>query len=215
MRTATRFFSAKRVVFLGTPSVAAHCLETILNSAEKSNVACGFECVAVVSQPPARVGRQRQVQPSPTHLMADANGIPVFTPVSAKDEAFLQQMNELQPDLCITAAYGQFLPRKFLAIPKYGTLNIHPSLLPKFRGAAPIQRSIQADEGELGVSVAMTVLKMDAGPVVTQWACSDDGTSQAASVELKLVKYIQNFKLPMYCFASLTCVSPSISIPAI
>ena len=87
---------------------------------------------------------------------------------SATDKDFLDQMEALEPDLCITAAYGCFLPRSFLKLPRLGTLNIHPSLLPLYRGAAPVQRSLEAGDTVAGVSVAVTVLEMDAGPILRQ-----------------------------------------------
>ena len=91
----------------------------------------------------------------------------MLAPESARDADFLATLaDELAPDLCITAAYGQFLPKAFLATPKFGTLNVHPSLLPRWRGAAPVQRSVEAGDATLGVSVLETVLKMDAGPVL-------------------------------------------------
>ena len=87
----------------------------------------------------------------------------------AKDADFLTDLEtNYKPDLCITAAYGQYLPKRFLAIPKYGTLNIHPSLLPRWRGASPVQRSLEAGDNPIGVSVLFTVSKMDAGPIVSQ-----------------------------------------------
>ena len=98
------------------------------------------------------------------HALAEEIGLPLFTPPNAKDEDFLSALEEMQPDLCITAAYGCFLPRRFLDIPAHGTLNIHPSLLPKYRGAAPLQRCLEAGDAVGGVSVLFTVLKMDAGP---------------------------------------------------
>jgi len=93
----------------------------------------------------------------------------VLCPEKAKDPEFLTDLEtNYKPDLCITAAYGQYLPKRFLAIPKYGTLNIHPSLLPRWRGASPVQRSLEAGDNPVGVSVLFTVSKMDAGPIVSQ-----------------------------------------------
>ena len=91
-----------------------------------------------------------------------------MTPIKAKDEDFLSNLEEMAPDLCITAAYGQWLPKRFLSIPKLGTINVHPSLLPLFRGAAPVQRCLERGDSSTGVSIVETVLKMDAGPVIKQ-----------------------------------------------
>ena len=164
-----RLFCTKRVVFLGTPDVAARSLQLLhAASLEKKGGADHFDIVAVVSQPPAPSGRNKKLTPSAVHALAESLRIPLHTPDSAKDEAFLGMLEALSPDLCITAAYGNFLPKRFLAIPKYGTLNIHPSLLPKYRGAAPVQRCLENGDAESGVSVAVTVLKMDAGPIIRQ-----------------------------------------------
>lgn len=152
----------KRVIFLGTPSVAALALKTLLEHGNQLKI------VLVVSQPPARSARNGGETPSPVHLLSLAEGIPVLTPQSAKDTEFLNDLKELKPDLCITAAYGNYLPKEFLAIPKFGTLNIHPSLLPRYRGAAPVQRCIENGDLITGVSVLLSVSAMDAGPVIAQ-----------------------------------------------
>ena len=125
-------------MFLGTPDFAANCLKTLINRSVINDAKSTYEIAAVVSQPPAPSGRSKKPLPSPVHSLAEANNITVFTPEKAKDEGFLTTLASLQPDLCITAAYGNFLPSKFLSIPKFGTLNIHPSLLPLYRGAAPV-----------------------------------------------------------------------------
>jgi methionyl-tRNA formyltransferase len=142
-----------------------------------------FDICAVVTQPPARSGKGMKLTPSPVHLVAESHDLPVWIPQSAKDPAFLQQLQDLQPDLCITAAYGNFLPQKFLQIPEFGTLNIHPSLLPAYRGAAPVQRSLEAGEPYWAVSLLFTTLKMDAGPILKQWSCPDDDASSSNEVQ--------------------------------
>jgi methionyl-tRNA formyltransferase len=156
----------KRVVFLGTPPVAARSLELLL--AKSRSGGADFEVAAVVSQPPSRSGRKMKLTPSPVASLAEAEGLRLLTPPSAKDEGFLQELAALRPDLCVTAAYGCFLPQRFLDIPERGTLNIHPSLLPLYRGAAPVQRCLEAGDAVTGVSVAFTVLAMDSGPILRQ-----------------------------------------------
>lgn len=159
----------QKVVFLGTPDVAAASLEMIVDASKtRATLSDLFEVVAVVSQPPAPSGRKKKLTPSPVQVAAEKMGIPVMIPEKAKDEEFLGALEEMKPDLCITAAYGQWLPKRFLAIPRRGTLNIHPSLLPLFRGAAPVQRCLERGDDVTGVSVAETVLKMDSGPIVRQ-----------------------------------------------
>ena len=175
----------RRVVFLGTPAVAARSLELLLGaSAERGGG--GFEVAAVVAQPPARSGRKMKLTASPVQTLAEARGIELLTPASAKEEAFLARLDELQPDLCITAAYGCFLPQRFLDLPKFGTLNIHPSLLPLYRGAAPVQRCLEAGDPLTGVTVAFTVLAMDAGPVLRQVERPLGGDEMADELLLEL-----------------------------
>ena len=157
--------AAKRVVFLGTPSVAARSLELLLQASREEG---SFEIAAVVSQPPARAGRKMKLTPSPVQQLAESEGLMVLTPPTAKDEEFITVLSDMQPDLCITAAYGCFLPQRFLDLPAHGTLNIHPSLLPLYRGAAPVQRCLEAGDLVTGVTVAFTVLEMDSGPVLRQ-----------------------------------------------
>lgn len=175
----------RRVVFLGTPDVAARSLELLL-AGERDGRGGGFEVSAVVSQPPKRTGRKMRLTPSPVHALAEAEGIPLLTPNSAKEDDFLQALVDLKPDLCVTAAYGCFLPQRFLDIPSCGTLNIHPSLLPLYRGAAPVQRCLEAGDAETGVTVAFTVLKMDAGPVLRQVRRELDGNERAPELLLEL-----------------------------
>lgn len=164
----------KRIVFLGTPPVAATSLQTIIQRASDSNA----EVVAVVTRPPARTGRSRMLKPSAVHIMADELQVPVvLTPSRARDPRFLDDLETLKPDLCVTAAYGSILPQRFLDMPTYGTLNIHPSLLPHFRGAAPVPRALMEGVSETGVTVAWTALALDAGPILASrivWPDEDE-----------------------------------------
>lgn len=170
--------AAKKVVFLGTPEVAARSLELILEGSREGKGG-GFEIAAVVSQPPAKTGRKMKLTPSPVHALAESEGLKLLTPPNAKEEEFLSTLEEMKPDLMITAAYGCFLPQRFLDIPKFGTLNIHPSLLPLYRGAAPVQRCLENGDAVSGVTVAFTVLAMDAGPVLRQVQRPLDGNEMA------------------------------------
>jgi methionyl-tRNA formyltransferase len=170
-RQSTRLHSTSekaRILFLGTPEVAATSLQTIVESSRRDENS-PYEIVGVVTQPPKRRKRRGKEEQSPVGLIATELDIPILTPEKAKDDAFLTSLeNEFKPDLCITAAYGQYLPKRFLKIPKFGTLNIHPSLLPRWRGASPVQRSLEAGDNPVGVTVLFTVSKMDAGPIVAQ-----------------------------------------------
>lgn len=158
-RTFCSTAAPKRLLFLGTPPVAARTLETL-------NASADVVVIGAVTQPPSQTGRKRAVTPSAVHAAAMRMGIPVLCPVSAREGAFLDEVRALEPDVCVTAAYGNYLPRAFLEVPRFGTLNIHPSLLPAFRGAAPVPRALEAGVDVTGVSVAFTVGEMDAGNIV-------------------------------------------------
>lgn len=123
-----------------------------------------FEISGVVTQPNRLFSREK----NSVHQSAIDLGIPVLSPESISDPKFLASIIDIAPDLCITAAYGNYLTKSFLAIPKFGTINIHPSLIPKYRGAAPLQRSLQNGDQVVGVTILKTVQKMDAGPILYQ-----------------------------------------------
>ncbi|EKX42449.1 hypothetical protein GUITHDRAFT_141138 [Guillardia theta CCMP2712] len=178
----------KKVVFLGTPEVATIAFRKIFEASKAADST--FEVSAVVSNPPAKANRKKELQASNRTVMrCDAMRCDVWTPTGImkkfEDSAeFLEKLESLSPDLCITAAYGQFLTKKFLTIPRLGTVNIHPSLLPKYRGASPVPRALedgvaggeaesQLGDAEVcaavtGVSVLFTQFEMDAGPIIRQ-----------------------------------------------
>lgn len=151
-----------RVIFLGSPGAAIAPLE-FLRTKES-----GVELIAVVSQPPRPIGRSRTPIDPPVAQHAKAKGIVVLQPEKASDPAFLDELKGLHPDLLITAAYGQILSDAFLAIPTRGTINIHPSLLPKYRGATPVPAALLAGDTTTGVSILFTVKKLDAGHLIAQ-----------------------------------------------
>ena len=140
-----------RLVFAGTPDFAATALEAL--------IATHHTIVGVYSQPDRPAGRGRKLQPSPVKQVALDNSIPVFQPESLKAPEARQELADLHPDVMIVAAYGLILPKDVLAIPSHGCLNIHASLLPRWRGAAPIQRAIAAGDEETGI----TIMQMDEG----------------------------------------------------
>nr|AKF43275.1 protein pigment defective 194 [Francoa sonchifolia] len=157
----------KPIVFLGSPQVSATVLDALFSESAAPN--SNFEVAAIVTQPASRRDRGRKVMPSPVAQHALDRGFPsdlIFTPERAGEEPFLSDLRALQPELCITAAYGNILPTKFLKIPPLGTVNIHPSLLPLYRGAAPVQRALQDGVTETGVSLAFTVRALDSGSVI-------------------------------------------------
>ncbi|MGS1320982.1 methionyl-tRNA formyltransferase [Stenotrophomonas geniculata] len=146
-----------RIVFAGTPEFAVSSLRA---------AARHHEVVAVYTQPDRPAGRGRGLAPSPVKLEAVARGIPVYQPESLKGEAAQQQLRDLQPDLMVVVAYGLILPKAVLAIPTHGCWNVHASLLPRWRGAAPIQRAIQAGDARTGVCLMQMEAGLDTGPVL-------------------------------------------------
>jgi methionyl-tRNA formyltransferase len=141
-----------RVVFMGTPELAAVCLGALLR-------APGIEVVGVVTQPDRPKGRDLRLTPPPVKDLALQNNLPVLQPEKARDENFIRELTAWRPELIAVAAFGQILPQQILDMPRLGCLNVHTSLLPKYRGAAPIQRAILDGESETGV----TIMKMDIG----------------------------------------------------
>src|SRR5882724_3055633 len=144
--------AALRIVFMGTPDLARVSLEILLTQPD-------CQLVAVATQPDRPKGRDLKLQPSPVKQAAMPRGLPILQPERARDEGFIRSLQALEPDLIAVAAYGQILPRAILDLPRLGCLNVHTSLLPKYRGAAPIQWAILNDEPETGV----TIMKMDPG----------------------------------------------------
>jgi methionyl-tRNA formyltransferase len=149
-----------RVVFAGTPDFSVPCLEACR--------AAGAEVVAVYTQPDRPAGRGRKLAASPVKAAALAAGIPVEQPESFKAEADRDRLAAYAPDLMIVVAYGLILPRKVLAIPRLGCWNVHASLLPRWRGAAPIQRAILAGDDESGVDLMQMEAGLDTGPVLVE-----------------------------------------------
>ena len=144
--------SPLRVVFFGTAELACASLSALLESS-------AFTVAAVVTQPDRPKGRNLLPQPSPVKVLAAGKPLPLLQPERARDEKFVQTLGEFQPDLIVVVAYGQILPGGLLELPRFGCLNVHASLLPKYRGAAPVQWAILNDERETGV----TIMKMDEG----------------------------------------------------
>jgi methionyl-tRNA formyltransferase len=141
-----------KIIFMGTAELSCASLEKL--SANKN-----FQIVAVVTQPDKPKGRELKLQFSPVKILAEKLGLKILQPAKARNENFISELHELKPDLIVVVAYGQILPQSILDLPKFGCVNVHTSLLPKYRGASPIQSAILNDETETGV----TIMKMDAG----------------------------------------------------
>ncbi len=139
------------IIFMGTPEFAVPTLQALLDHGEK--------VVAVICQPDRPKGRGRKVQSPPVKVLAKKHDIPVLQPTKIRTEAFHQSLEEYKPDLFIVTAYGRILPESLLNLPSLGTINVHGSLLPKYRGAAPIQRAILSGDEQTGI----TIMQMDAG----------------------------------------------------
>lgn len=151
-----------RVLFWGTPDFATPALRALLGE--------GFDVVAVVTQPDKPAGRGRAVQSPPVKRVAIEEGIRVLQPERPRGEDFLATLRALSPDISVVVAYGHILPRDVIDLPRLGTINIHASLLPLLRGAAPIQAAIREGHDSTGVSIMRMVPRLDAGPVILQIA---------------------------------------------
>lgn len=147
-----------RVVFMGTPDIAATCLKKIL--------ADGFDVVGVYTQPDRPKGRGMKLVASPVKQVAVDAGIPVFQPENFREEETVQQLRDLKPDVCAVVAYGRILPQKVLDIPRLGCINIHASLLPSYRGSAPYQWAVLDGLQETGVTAMYLIREMDAGDII-------------------------------------------------
>jgi methionyl-tRNA formyltransferase len=149
-----------RILFWGTPDFAAPSLAALLGE--------GYDVVGVVTQPDRPAGRGRALRPSPVRVVAESEGIPVFTPDRPRGEAFLADVEALAPDLSVVVAYGHILRPEVLELPRLGSVNVHASLLPALRGAAPIQWAILSGLPETGVTIMRMSAGMDEGPILHQ-----------------------------------------------
>lgn len=170
-----------RIIFFGTPSFAIPTLESLLQGPD--------EVVGVVTQPDREKGRGRKIVDSPIKKLALQQGLALFQPEKAKEIAFQENISALQPDLFVVVAYGQILTKSFLEIPKQGAVNVHASLLPKYRGAAPIVRAILRGEQVTGVTTMMMDEGMDTGDILLQAevAIGEEETSETLRDRLSLL----------------------------
>lgn len=169
-----------RVIFAGTPAFAAAALEALHQA--------GHDIPLVLTQPDRPAGRGMKLTPSATSQMADQLGLPTAKPVSLKDAAIQQQLQALDADVMVVAAYGLLLPQAVLDIPRHGCLNIHGSLLPRWRGAAPVQRAILAGDTETGIGIMQMEAGLDTGPVLLEKKIPITGDDTAASLFAKLTE---------------------------
>ncbi|HIZ53345.1 MAG TPA: methionyl-tRNA formyltransferase [Candidatus Enterococcus avicola] len=151
-----------KIVFMGTPQFSVPILESLVEN--------DYDVVAVVTQPDRPVGRKKVITATPVKEAALRLGLKVLQPEKISNSPEMAEIVELAPDLIVTAAFGQFLPEKLLQVPKHGAINVHASLLPKYRGGAPVHYSIMKGEKETGVTIMEMIKKMDAGGIYTQRA---------------------------------------------
>ena len=167
-----------RVVFAGTPEFAVPALQALIDADDR--------VVAAYTQPDRPAGRGRKLQASPVKQTALLAGIPVEQPPHFKDPEALARLAEYQPDLMVVAAYGLLLPQTVLDIPRFGCINIHASLLPRWRGAAPIQRALLAGDTQTGISLMQMEAGLDTGPVLRTKACTIEASDTAQSLHDRL-----------------------------
>ena len=149
-----------KIVYMGTPDFAVPPLAALVKN--------GYEVAAVVTQPDKPKGRGKTLLPTPVKEEAMKHEIPVYQPLKVRDSEFVETLKELAPDMIIVAAFGQIIPKAILDMPKYGCLNIHASLLPKYRGAAPIQQAVIDGEKESGVTIMKMGVGLDTGDMISQ-----------------------------------------------
>lgn len=167
-----------RAVFMGTPEIAATVLKSVLESRH--------EVIAVVTQPDKPRGRGHEMAFPPVKEVALAENIPVLQPQRAKDEDFISQLREMHPDIILVAAYGKLLPKEILDMPRFGCINVHASLLPKYRGASPIQWAVLNGDEKSGVTIMHMAETMDTGDIILTEEVTLDAEETAGSLHDKL-----------------------------
>ncbi len=171
---------AKRVIFMGTPEFAAPSLEALLSSALK--------VVAVYTQTDKEAGRGRHITSSPVKELALSRGVEVVQPETLKDSNVAEHVTGLKPDLIVVAAYGRIIPSEILSIPEFGCLNVHPSLLPCYRGSSPIATAILRGDEVTGVTIMLMDKGMDTGPILTQKSLSISAEDTTGSLTARLAQ---------------------------
>jgi methionyl-tRNA formyltransferase len=169
-----------RIIFAGTPEFAVPSLRALLQSKH--------DVCAVYTQPDRPAGRGRKLQPSPVKELALSTQLPVFQPLTLKPASDIKQLTDLKPDLMVVVAYGMILPQEVLDIPALGCINVHASLLPRWRGAAPIQRAIMAGDALTGVTIMRIIHKLDAGDMLHKEECSIAEQDTAGTLHNKLAQ---------------------------
>lgn len=167
-----------RIIFMGTPDFSVPALKALVEA--------GHDVIAVITQPDKPKGRGKEVQMPPVKEQALEYNIPVYQPVKARDPDFVKFLSDLAPDAMVVAAFGQLLPKSILDIPKYGCINIHASLLPKYRGASPIQYAVINGEKESGITTMVMAEALDTGDMLDQAKVTLDAKETGGSLHEKL-----------------------------
>ncbi|MFE5319673.1 methionyl-tRNA formyltransferase [Paenibacillus sp. NPDC056579] len=167
-----------RIVFMGTPDFAVPSLQALIEN--------GMQVVGVVTQPDRPVGRKRILTPTPVKIEAEKHGIPVLQPERLRRPESVEELKELQPDLIVTAAYGQILPKSVLELPKHGCINIHASLLPKYRGGAPIHHAVMNGDAVTGVTIMYMAEGLDTGDMISRLELPIEDTDTTGTLFDKL-----------------------------
>jgi methionyl-tRNA formyltransferase len=167
-----------RLLFFGTPAFAVPTLERL--------VASSHEVVSVITQPDRPRGRGQKVQPAVVKRAAEGHGLPTVQPERINDSAVVAALESLAPDLGVVAAYGKLLPQRVIDLPRLGLINVHASLLPRWRGAAPVHRAILAGDRQTGVTIMRVVLALDAGPMLARASIEIGPDETSADVETRL-----------------------------
>lgn len=170
-----------RIIFAGTPDFAANHLQTLLDDGN-------HDIIAVYSQPDRPAGRGKKLKPSPVKQIALDNHIAVYQPLSLKEPNAQQQFTELNADLMVVVAYGLLLPQMILDAPRLGCINVHASLLPRWRGAAPIQRAIEAGDNKTGVTIMQMDIGLDTGDMLIKAECDINASETGGSLHDKLIE---------------------------
>ena len=168
----------KKIIFMGTPDFAVPSLKNLITQ--------GFDVVAVYTREPKQRGRGKKLQKTPIHTLADAHGIEVLTPETLKSESELEKFRSFQADLCVVIAYGKILPQSILDACPYGSVNVHGSLLPRWRGAAPINRAIMAGDTETGIDIMLMDAGLDTGPILASRRINISNTDTAGDIHDQL-----------------------------
>lgn len=168
------------IVFMGTPDFAVPSLAALLRD--------GYQVVGVVTQPDRPAGRGRQLAPSPVKRFAEEHGLTVLQPTTLRQPEPVAELQALAPDLIVVAAYGLILPQAVLDVPPHGCLNVHGSLLPRYRGAAPIPAAILAGDQETGVTIMLMDAGMDTGPILSQAVCPIEPDDTTSTLTTKLAE---------------------------